>query len=429
MNIVVPDSNAFHGARWLSSIAGRKLVDLAEAGACEVALPQVVVDELERQHREALSKQRDEARTALSEIDSIVNIDEIVAKFTQRLTGVSLERDALLSKRGIFAAPIPDNITRDLVRRDLQRRRPFIDNDTTKKRSYGFRDSVIWETLLELALSHEPQTTIYFVTKDLGFLNKNVSEQTLHPDLLADLDAHGIDESRVVVVDTFASVVEIINAAVAEAEAEAAEAKAASDPPDGEKQDLALLLRGYAINAAHRAEMVQVSLNALNALVGKEIAEKPGFGGHYESPDFVQFTYPDAIDNATIVAIDLESDFAFDPPNGDIVTAGVDVVLSINGDTRKADYFVADADLELVGELNDYYFETSTFVHARATIKIDIEGGLGHFESEKITLEDNKGPGGPNDLSSVELDIDLASEADAKLATEPTYREPGGQNY
>lgn len=77
MITIVPDSNAFLGARWLTSVAGQKLIDLAAAGSCEVVLPQVVVDELERQHREALTKQRDEARTALSEVKSLVDIDDV----------------------------------------------------------------------------------------------------------------------------------------------------------------------------------------------------------------------------------------------------------------------------------------------------------------------------------------------------------------
>lgn len=90
MIIVVLDSNSFHGARWLTSIAGRNLIDLAAAGACQVALPRVVVDELERQHREALTKQRDEAKTALSEVKSLVNMDDIIAKFDHLLDKVSV---------------------------------------------------------------------------------------------------------------------------------------------------------------------------------------------------------------------------------------------------------------------------------------------------------------------------------------------------
>lgn len=406
MITVVLDSNAFHGARWLTSIAGQNLTRLAGAGSCQVSLPQVVVDELERQHREALTKQRDEAKTALSEIKSVVNIDDIIAKFDQVLDEVSVERDALLAQPGICTVPVPENITRVLVNRDLQRRRPFTEIGTVKK-SFGFRDSVIWETLLDMAASDDTEDTIFFVTKDAGFLTKNVSERKLHADLLQDLDERGIGRGRVVVIDTLGNVVEAINTAIAEAEAVAAEAKAAANPPDEVGHQLASLLRGYAVDAAHRAELVRVATAALEALVSKEITDELGYGGDYRSPDFVQFSYPSAMESAMIVAIDLESDFAFDLPNGDMVTGRADVILSIEGNTYKADYFVdGDDALELVGELNDHYFETSTSVRARAVIEIDIEGGPGRFECMDIVLEDNPEPALSRERSSAQLDFD-----------------------
>ena len=423
MITVVLDSNVFHGARWLTSIAGQDLIRLAAAGSCRVALPRVVVDELERQHREALTKQRDEAKTALSEVKSLVNIDDIIAKFDQLLDEVSVERDALLAQAGICAAPVPENITRNLVNRDLQRRRPFIETGTGSKKSLGFRDAVIWETLLDTVALDDSEGTILFVTRDMGFLTKNVSEQKLHADLLRDLDDRDIGRDRVVVIDTLANVIEAINTAVAEAEAEAAEAKAAANPPDEAGHHLASLLRVYAVDAAHRAELVRVATGALEALVGKDITDELGYGGDYQPPDFVQFDYPSAMESAMIVAIDLESNFAFDPPNGDIVTARADVILSIEGNTYKADYFMdGDDDLELVGELNDHYFETSTSVRARAVIEIDIEGGPGRFESTDIVLEDNPKPALSGEPSSAELDFNLDPELDPELDLTPAAR-------
>ncbi|TFD45380.1 DUF4935 domain-containing protein [Cryobacterium frigoriphilum] len=418
MITVILDSNAFYGARWLTSIAGQNLIGLAAAGSCQVALPRVVVDELERQHREALGKQRDEAKAALSEVESLVNIDDIRAKFDQLLDEVSVERDALLARTGIRAAPVPANITRDLVDRDLQRRRPFI--ETGKKKSLGFRDAVIWETLLETVALDESEDTNFFVTRDVGFLTKNVSEQKLHADLLRDLDDRGMGRDRVVVIDTLANVVEAVNAAVAAAEAEAAEAKAAANPLDEAESHLASLLRVDAVAAAHRAELVRVATGALEALVGKEINDELGYGGDYRPPDFVHFDYPSAMESAMIVAIDLESNFIFDPPNGDIVTARADVILSIEGNTYKADYFMnGDDDVELVGELNDHYFETSTSIRARSVIEIEIEGGSGRFQSTDIVLEDNPNPSLSGEPSSVELDFNLEVELDPQLDLAP----------
>ncbi len=416
MITVVLDSNAFYGARWLTSVAGHKLIDLAATRSCEVVLPQVVVDELERQHREALTKQRDEARTALSEVKSLVDIDDVIAKFDQLIDNVSVERDALLARVGTRAVPVPENITRALVERDLKRRRPFTETDGGKKKSYGFRDAVIWETLLNTATADGSEDTIFFVTRDAGFLAKVGNDQQLHPDLLQDLQDRGIGPERVVVIDNLSNVVEAIHTAVAEAEAAVAEARSAANPPDAAEHQVALLLRGYAIDAAHRAELVRASVAALESLVDEEITESLSYGGDYRRPDFVRFDVPSAMESASIVAVDLESDFDFDSPNGDTVTARADVVVSIEGNTYKGDYFMGDGDaFELVGELNDHYFETSTSVRARALIEIDIEGGPGRFEATEIVLENNPAPPRSKNTSSVELRFDTEPEPPVEL--------------
>jgi rRNA-processing protein FCF1 len=411
MIFIVPDSNAFHGGRWLSSFAGQNLINLAAAGKCQVTVPQVVVDELERQYRETLTKQRDEAKTALRAVRSLVDIDDIIAKFDQVLREIVTERDALLARVGIRAVPVPENITRDLVQRDLGRRRPFTETEGTKRTSFGFRDAVIWETLLDTAMMTGSEDTVFFVTRDTGFLAKNQVDRRLHSDLVRDLEDRGIDKDRVVVIDALPNVVEAINTSVAEAAAEDAEAMTAADSLEGGGHDLASLLRGYAIGAAHRAELVRVSLEALQALIGEEVTEKLGYGGDYHRPNFARFDFPSTIESAVIAAIDLESDFVFGPPNGDTVSARVDVVASIEGYTYKGNYYVErHDDLELVGELDDNYFETSATVHARAVIEIDIEGGPGHFDVSDIVLEDSPSPSASNVLTRVELDFGTSPE-------------------
>jgi len=110
MITVVPDTNPFRGARWLASSAGQRLAELAQTGSCQVVIPQAAVDELERQHREARTKQRDEARAALSEIKSLVALDETVVKFDDLIDKVSTDRYALLVQPGIRATPVPADI-------------------------------------------------------------------------------------------------------------------------------------------------------------------------------------------------------------------------------------------------------------------------------------------------------------------------------
>jgi len=406
MITVVPDTNAFHGARWLKSSAGQRLVDLARAGACQVVIPQVVIDELERQHREALTKQRDEARAALSEIKYLMDLDDIVAKFDDLLDKVAADRDALLAQTGIRPAPVPEDIAGDLVQRDLARQRPFMEMDGGKKKSFGFRDAVIWETLLDVVEANNSGDAIFFVTRDTGYFPKGLNDR-LHPHLLDDLDQRSIPRDRIKVIDTLENVVEAAKAAASDAQAKAAEAKAAKDPSNTNERLLATMLRGYAYDASRRAELVSVAFEAIQALIGKSIDDEMDASGQYSPPAFVQFDFPKEMESARILEFEPDSDFQIEDANNDLVVVRVDVSVGIEGNTFKADYYAANDDIQIIDVLNDYYFETSTWVRARAVVEIDTEQGPGHYDDVTVVLENNPNPPPSTDPTSVTLDINL----------------------
>lgn len=410
MITVVPDTNPFHGARWLASSAGQRLIDLARTGCCQVAIPQVVIDELERQHREALTKQRDDARAALSEIKSLVDLNDIVAKFDDLLDRVGADRDALLAQSGIHAAPLPTYIARDLVRRDLARRRPFMEMDGGKRKSFGFRDAVIWETLLDVAGADDSGDTIFFVTRDTGYFPKGLNDR-LHPHLLDDLDQRNIPRNRIKVIDTLENVVEAAKAAASDAEAKSAEEKAAQNPSNTDELLLATVLRGYAHDALRRAELVRIAFDAIQALVGKSISDEMDGSGEYSPPAFVQFDFPQEMESARITGFEPDSDFQIDDANGDLVVVRVDLSVGIEGNTFKDDYYAADTDIEIIDVLNDHYFETLTWVRVRAVVEIDTEQGPGHYDDVTVVLENNRTPPPATDPTSVTLDIDLEPDA------------------
>ncbi|GGL02830.1 hypothetical protein GCM10007382_23390 [Salinibacterium xinjiangense] len=415
MITVVPDSNSLFGSGWICSVQGERLADLAAAGSCRVALPEVVLDELERHDRESLRSKKDKARAALSDVSSAIDLDEIAGAFDKLLDKISTNRGALLAREGITSAPVPKDVTLSLVERDLRRQRPFMETDSGRKKSFGFRDAVIWETLLAILESDDTAGLVYFVTQDAGFLDRDASNPELHHDLQRDLDQRTIDRARVVVVDSLSDVVEAINTAVAEdnaleAEAEAATAKVAVATDEGaaraaatvastdaeaervellkEKQSRAFLLRARASEVARHAELVRVASDTLESLVSEEISEQMVYGGEYDYPAFVNFQVP-AMESATIDAIDLETEFVFEETTAETVTGRADVIVSIEGATYKSDYFSANHDdLDLIGDLNDHYFSTSTSAHVSAVITIDVSDGHGEFTGVSIVLVD-----------------------------------------
>lgn len=146
----------------------------------------------------------------------------------------------------------------------------------------------------------------------------------------------------------------------------------------------------------------------------EELTERPVYEGYYGLPDFVQFELPPIMESATIVAIDLESDFTFEAVSGDTVTGSVNVTLSIEGATFKGDFFSEDdAELQIIGELNNHYYETATSLRARAVMTIDTEFGPDGFEVLDITLEDDPHPASDEDPTALQLDFDFSPETNS----------------
>jgi rRNA-processing protein FCF1 len=386
MITVVPDTNALFGHEWMTSVAGRNLVDLVKSGKCRVVLPRVVVDELDRQDRKTLKSKRDKAKVALSEVGDDISATAIDEAFDRLGAKTDASRDRFLATSGVSVTSVPEDRTRALVDRDLAARRPFMETLGGKK-SYGFRDAVIWEIVLDVMDEDATVDPVFFVSADKGFIDDDAPKE-LHRHLLEDLDAQGIARDRLVLVEKVANVVEDVRAAVAEAEARAAEALAASTPPDDEAHGLASLLRGYAFDASRRAELVRVATEALDELVGQPMDEQLTYGGDYGLPDWVQFELPEIGGDLSIYGYDLESDFEFDAPDGDTVTGRADVVLSIEAG-------------DLIGESDE--------VRARLTVDIDIEDPDA-FEVTYIVLEDNPSRPRPADPTSVQLDFELETD-------------------
>jgi hypothetical protein len=78
------------------------------------------------------------------------------------------------------------NLLEALVRRAIERRRPFNDQ------GHGFRDAIVWESVVRQALRH-PTDEIILVSSDQVFGKGS----RLHGDLAADLRSRSVDSNRV----------------------------------------------------------------------------------------------------------------------------------------------------------------------------------------------------------------------------------------
>lgn len=353
MIAVVLDANSIHSDPWLAGAPGEKLLDLAAAGSCVVVYPQVVIDELLRQRREAARSAHEQAAKGISDmakagIDVSQTSSDLEASFERIGSDLDLAFQAVLDRDGVAAEPVPDVPLEDIIERDLARRRPFKEMDLGQKPvSVGFRDTVIWETVLEVLDAARGYDRVLFVTADKGFLSDD--SKSLHEDLLNDLDERGVDRSRVVSVK---------NVPHANSEVE---------------------------EAAARAALVTAATNALYELVGEDISMQLVYGGDYDYPDFVRFEVP-AMESGSISAIDQTSEFELTDA-GATVTATADALIYIEGAVYKGDWFMDDGDsVSISGELNDHYFEASSELEVR--VVVDIDPGEGSPHVVRIVLED-----------------------------------------
>lgn len=385
MTLVVIDSNAVHRDPWMKNVPGQELLAHASRGECKVVFPQVVLDELLRQQHDWVQDNHGAVTKVVDRMrGNPIDVSETAKKLKRSFDGLSKQIDksfnALKAHSGVDVAPIPaaQDLTPRLVARDLARKRPFLEVGS-EGWSVGYRDAVIWETVLECLGWLEDDEKLIFVTADKGFLTDD--KKSLHADLLDDLDSRTVAHDRVVSAQTTARALAEVQAVVE--------------------------------HAAKTREMVEVATDELFSLDGKEVSMQMVYGGGYNYPDFVKFEMP-SLESAMIAAIDQNMSWVFDEEVDGVVSGTSEVVLSVQGALEKSEWFQEDGgEFELYDELNDWYFEVGATIMARALVEIDVSNGPGQYRVTSIVLED--APQDPNvtiDLSNFE------DSADAQVANE-----------
>lgn len=134
----------------------------------------------ERAHSMLRKAMRMHQRTSLDEMDQDL-ILRTHPDDSQRYRNHLLRRIEMIGE-----VVIPrDDVLRNVAKRCHARRRPF-----TKEGDSGYKDALIWETVLDLLRTTNER--ISFVTSDSDFLDR--SKTRLHDDLVSDLDAlKGLD--------------------------------------------------------------------------------------------------------------------------------------------------------------------------------------------------------------------------------------------
>jgi hypothetical protein len=186
---VVIDANLIVERDWfLAGGAAAALLAASRRGRVRMVVPEVVVLEAVAAHATQERRAAREFRKAIARLHKLrtplrYEPERHDTEPFMRRTYESWLRERLDQHR-VEVASVPE-VSEQLVRRAIQRRRPFDAEGKT-----GFRDALIWETVL--AEASEYALTV-FATND-GDFGKG---DTLHVDLLADLVARNIDEGAI----------------------------------------------------------------------------------------------------------------------------------------------------------------------------------------------------------------------------------------
>lgn len=203
MRVLVFDTNAFVQDFRMGGHSFSVLLSNLSVVADLVVLPKVVLDEAVQKYGESidgvsrdirsLSKRTSRLLGSRFEFVEPTVLTQAREEFAEFLVGKLGENCRILSHPAVSHA--------DLVERAISKRKPF------KESGSGYRDALIWETILEV-LGWEEEPSIVFVTKNRkDFL----AEDELAQDLLDDLGERNIKPER---VETYLTVDDLTKAKI-----------------------------------------------------------------------------------------------------------------------------------------------------------------------------------------------------------------------
>lgn len=150
-----------------------------------IVIPEVTWSEMKKQIIDAHDKKVEEFRAYINKwifpefTVSNVKIDDYKSFITKEIDNYKNEIQAGLNKIIVLLIP-NDNRFKGIVQRAFDKAPPF--GGKEKNSDKGFKDVLIWESILELTISHK-NANILFYTKDNGFKEVLTEEfHELYPD-------------------------------------------------------------------------------------------------------------------------------------------------------------------------------------------------------------------------------------------------------
>lgn len=197
---VVLDTNIIFSDFHLNGAKIKDLCESAKSIGATIYIPAVVIDESINKYCEKIQDCKTKIDKVFSDFERLT--DKKVNLSQKSIDVITKEKEeyakffnAQIRRLNINIIPYPSTSHKDLVSRDLARKRPF------QESGKGYRDALIWESLLTICTKPND----LFDMPQVVFINKNHKdfclEGDLHPDLREDLSKLNINEEHVEVVE------------------------------------------------------------------------------------------------------------------------------------------------------------------------------------------------------------------------------------
>jgi hypothetical protein len=190
--IIILDTNIIFDDWLLNGTQMEILAKLIKKDVHQLWVPQLVIDESSRH----FERKCEESRKSIEKMNKILHVLELKPpNFPEPEKARSDYKKKLLKRLKDLDAkilPLPHVKLQMILDRDLDERKPF------ESSGKGFRDTLIWETILNVCEEHNEDVVL--ISNDRGYndlSNEKNNNQRLHEHLLADLEARGIEEKRI----------------------------------------------------------------------------------------------------------------------------------------------------------------------------------------------------------------------------------------
>jgi predicted nucleic acid-binding protein len=193
---LVLDANVLSSDFYLAGPSFTVIANEIADGDLEVVVPEVAVIETIGNFRRSIADAHEALKRFEGKWNRLLPESSKLDQFDTYLDDLAAAYEDTLREKlkmlGAHVQPIPKVDHELLVQRAADRRRPCDSNGN------GYRDSLVWETILEVAQEGDD---IVFVTSDTDFTLEAEGERSLHPDLLADLEAADVEAEVTIVAD------------------------------------------------------------------------------------------------------------------------------------------------------------------------------------------------------------------------------------